>query len=365
MKIVAIDLGKQKSVACDYCREDGTYEFVTVPTTADSFRALVERRRPDRVVIEICPMSGWVCDVMRTMGIETQVAKTTEQAWRWKNIKRKTDRDDALKLAQLSAFNQLKLVHVPNLSMRQWRSLIMHRHSLVRRRTQVKNRLRAILLEQAQCPSYGTRYAWTKTHQENLRKLAKPATGCQPEELWRGELTTELDLLAVFEQQIAKIDAKLDALGEADERVRLLRTIPGVGPRLAETIVATIDDPNRFSKGKQVACYAGLTPRQFQSGQSDRQGRISRAGNGLLRGLLIEVSWMGLRYNTWLLRIFQQVYRGSKSRKKIAIVAVARHLLICCWAMLRDGVAWRGDPITDVLKSSVVGTADRRLALKT
>lgn len=352
-KILAIDLGNRKSVACDYQRETGVHEFVSVTTTPTSIRALIEKRRPDRVVIEICPIAGWVCDLFREMGIETQVAKTTEQAWRWKHVKRKTDRDDALKLAQLSALGQLKLVHVPVLSMRQWRSLIMYRHSLVRRRTQIKNRLRAILLEQAQSPAYGTRYAWTKTHQENLRKLAKPLAECELQELWRGELTTELDLLVTCEAQVTALDAKLDAIGQADERVKLLRTIPGVGPRLAETIVAILDNPRRFSRGKQVASYTGLTPRQFQSGDADRHGHISRAGNGLLRGLLVEVSWIGLRYNTWLLRIFHQVCRGSKARKKLAIVAVARHLMICCWAMLRDGVAWQGDPITDALKAPV------------
>lgn len=350
MKILAIDLGKTKSVACDYRCEDGIHEFVTVPTTPDAFHELLLSRRPDRVVIEIGPIAGWVCDLAQGLGIEVQVAKTTEQAWRWKNVKRKTDRDDGLKLAQLSAMNQLKLVHVPNLLTRQWRSLIAHRHSLVSRRTQVKNRIRSILVEQAQAPDYGTRYPWTKTHQEVLRSLAKPFAECSSGELWRGELNSELDLLIAFDEQIATIDTKLDALGQTDSRVRLLKTIPGVGPRLAETIVATIDDPRRFSKGKQVACYAGLTPRQYQSGQMDRQGHISRAGSGLLRGLLVEVSWMGLRYNTWLRRIFERVCRGSKARRKVAIVAVARHLLICCWAMLRDQVPWKGDPIFDVLK---------------
>lgn len=351
MRILAIDLGKEKSVVCDYLREDGTYKFVTVPTSPDRFHELLTSHPTDRVVIEICPIAGWVCDLVRRAGIEIHVAKTTEQAWRWKNVKRKTDRDDALKLAQLSSLNQIKLVHVPELKTRQWRSLITYRHRVVARRTQVKNRIKAILTEQAESPSYGTRYAWTKTHQDHLRKLARSIGDCHPEELWRGELSLELDQLSAFDHQIAQLDQQLEVLGNANPQVRLLRTIPGVGPRLAETIVAVIDGAHRFSKGKQVACYAGLTPRQFQSGQSDRLGNISRAGNGLLRGLLVEVSWMGLRYNSWLRELFERVCRGSKARRKLAIVAVARHLLICCWAMLRDGKAWQGKPLLDVLKS--------------
>ena len=105
-KILAIDLGNRRSLVCDYHREMGAHEFVTIPTNQSGCLTLVEKRRPDLVVIEICPITGWVCDLFRAMGIETQVAKTTESAWRWKQVKRKTDRDDALKLSQLSALGQ-------------------------------------------------------------------------------------------------------------------------------------------------------------------------------------------------------------------------------------------------------------------
>lgn len=352
MKILAIDLGKRRSVACDYERESGTFEFTTILSRPLDLRKLLTERQPAQVVIEICPMAGWVCDVIRDCGLPVTVAKTNEQAWRWKNVKRKTDRDDALKLAQLASLNQLKSVHVPPLSMRQWRSLVVYRHRLVTRRTQLKNRVLATLTEHALEVPTGTRYSWTKTHQRNLQALARPHAECSNEELWRGELSAELELLVLLDQQIASAERRLDERARLDSRVALLRTIPGVGPRLAEIVVVMIDDPHRFSRGKEVACYAGLTPRQYQSGESDRHGRISRAGNGLLRGLLVEVSWMGLRYNTWLRRVFDRISHGSKTRRKMAIVAVARHLLICCWAMLRDNSEWSGDPLTDHLQQT-------------
>jgi transposase len=94
---------------------------------------------------------------------------------------------------------------------------------------------------------------------------------------------------------------------------------------------------------RHVGAYVGLTPRRYQSGQSDRQGRISRAGNVQLRTLLIEVAWIGLRYNPWMRQVYESVRRGSVARKKTAIVAVARRLLVVCWAMLRDGTTWQ-DP---------------------
>jgi transposase len=90
-----------------------------------------------------------------------------------------------------------------------------------------------------------------------------------------------------------------------------------------------------------VGCYAGLTPRRWQSGESDRQGHISRAGPPLLRQLLVQIAWTGVRHRTWMLKVYEQVCRGSEKRKKIAIVAVARRLLVKLWAMLRDGTKWK------------------------
>ncbi len=122
-----------------------------------------------------------------------------------------------------------------------------------------------------------------------------------------------------------------------EDNVALLMTIPGVGQRLAEALEAVIDDPHRFRRGREVASYIGLAPRRYQSGSMDRQGRISGQGDRMVRSLLVEVSWLGLRHNPWMRSVYDQVLRGSPARKKIAIVAVARRLLIRCWAMMRDG----------------------------
>jgi len=115
---------------------------------------------------------------------------------------------------------------------------------------------------------------------------------------------------------------------------------------LAEAVAAFIDEPGRFETGKQVGSYAGLTPRQYQSGSMVRQGKISGQGNKVLRSLLVEVSWLGLRHNKWMNQTYHRILRGSESRKKIAITAVARKLLVRCWAMLRDGQPWRDSEIT-------------------
>jgi transposase len=340
MKIVAMDLGKNKTVVCIYDQKSGKHKYQTIRTCPQRIHDQIVEQEPERVVFEICSSAGWVYDIADGLGIEIQAANTNGQAWRWKNIRRKNDREDALKLAQLSALGQLRTVHIPNRQVRQKRALIQYRQSLVARSVAIKNGIRAILDKEGLTMA-GGKSGWTKESIGQLKSLALPMEECGVDNLWRGSLYIELEMLAKTTELIKQVDDKLNCLAQGDKRVRLLRTIPGVGPRLAEAVVAYVDQPGRFSKGKQVGCYAGLTPRQYQSGDSNRVGKISGQGNKVLRALLVEVCWLGLRHNEWMRRTYQRILRGSNSRKKIAITAVARKLLIRCWAMLRDGTEWR------------------------
>lgn len=336
MRILALDVGQSKSVACVYQAETGGHRFTTISTRPREVHDLIAAESPDRVVIEIGPLAGWICDLCRALGVEVRAADTTHEAWRWRSVKRKTDRDDALKLARLSAMNQLHGVHVPEPGVRGWRELIGYRHALVGRRTAVKNSIRAILSRQTIAWPDGTG-GWSKARLKMLGAMAAETDGA----VWRSMLASELDQLRTAEAAIASTERALDAIAAKHHGVQLLLTIPGVGPRLAETVVAVIDDPHRFRNRKQVGCYAGLTPRKIQSGQMDRQGRISKRGHDLLRSLLVEVSWLGRRRNGWMQRVYERALRGSPARKKIAIVALARRLLVVCWAMLRDKTPWR------------------------
>jgi transposase len=215
--ILAIDLGKYKCVACAYDRATAAAEFRTVTTSRATVERLIRDCHPAVVVIEACTLAGWVRDLCAEIGVACKAANTAAEAWRYKHPKRKTDRDDALPLAQLEALGQIPEVVVPAKPVREWRALIAHR---------------------------------------------------QAEEL------------------VAAAETKLDEIGKADVRVRLLDTVPGLGPRTAEAVVAHLDDPKRFKSGKQVAAYGGLVPRQFQSGEDDRRGRITKRGPAVLRKLL-------------------------------------------------------------------------------
>ena len=337
MKILALDLGKNKSVFVDYPVGTGERTFGKIASNAHDLRKLLERCAPDRLVIEAGPAAGWVCDLAESMKIPVQVANGNDERWRWKTVKEKSDRKDALKLAQLSEMDSLRTVHVPKTPVRQWRSLIEYRHNLVGRRTVIKNSIRAIYERQGvNLPS--AKRAWS---QASIEELKKETSLARPEQVWLFQIGCELEQLQNVAQQIEQVEAKLEELGQSRESVKLLKTAPCVGPRLGEAVAAILDDPHRFKSGRQVGCYAGLTPRRWQSGESDRQGHISHAGNHLLRKLLVEIAWLGVRHKTWMLELYEHVRRGSDKRKKIAIVAVARRLLVKLWAMLRDGTSWK------------------------
>lgn len=346
MKILALDLGNFKSVACDYDTQNNTKpQYETIVSTKAAVRELLQRRPPDRVVIEICPLAGWVCDLARELGLEIQVAGTNEQRSRWRNVKRKSDRRDALKLAHRSALGELKLVHVPEQKIRQWRSLINYRQQLVRRRTRIKNHVRALLLRENLSWVRG-KSGWTAQAVAKLEQLALCLNEVGVDELWRGELGVELAALKATNSQLQQVEKKLNQIGKANEQVQQLQSAAGVGRRLAEALVAQFDQPRRLKNSKEVGPYLGLVPKQWQSGETERLGHITRQGSRVVRALLVEASWAAVRYNPRIRELYQRIKRHNKNRRKIAIVAVARRLAVYCWAMLRDGTRWRDLPQT-------------------
>lgn len=341
--ILAIDLGRYKSVACVYDTGAAAGLFHTLDTVRADFDQLFARHPTAVVVVEACANAGWVHDLARERGLTVRVANTTAEAWKFKHLKRKTDRDDALRLAQLAALGQLPTVALPDSATRQRRGLIAHRQALLGRRVATQNRIRGLFAGQGLPVPRGYR-AWTGTGLAGLEGQAKPLAECRPEDLWRGMLHLALADYRHLLGLIADCEAALDRLGAADPATRLLTTTPGVGPRTAEAVAAHLHDPKRFTSGKQVSAYAGLVPRQYQSGETDRKGRITRRGPSVLRKLLVECAWVMLRYNPWARATYARLTRGGVTRKKPAIVALARKLVVRLWAMLRDGRPWRVDP---------------------
>ena len=338
--ILALDLGKYKSVAC-LSRSTDDARFTTLATSRHELTRLIHKHRPGVVLIEACLLCGWVRDLCAELGVTCLVANTATEAWKFKHLKRKTDRDDALRLVEVYRLGKFPTVAIPEKEVRERRALIEHRQKLVGRRVALQNRIRSILVSQGLPAPVGHR-AWTATGLAGIAAHARPLCDCGPEDLWRGRLHLTLGEREQVEQLLDQAEKKLDELAKADAGVRLLNTIPGVGPRTAEAVVAFLPQPGRFRTTKQVSAYGGFVPRQYQSTDTDHKGRITKRGPKTLRKLLVECAWVMLRYNPWARAVYQRLTHGGKTRKKQAIVALARKLLVRCWAMLRDGTAWRG-----------------------
>ena len=339
-KILAIDLGKFKSVTCLLETETNETEFWTMSTDRSYLETVLKQYEPDLVVIESCSNAGWVHDVCTEKGYDVLVCNPAQEAWKWKHVKRKTDRDDALKLAKLAALEQLVPVHIPSRSQREYRSLVKFRKVLLGRINRVQNNIRSIFSQRGMRMTHGQK-AWALERRHQLSQHGKSLADCSLDELWRGELDVELTQFEQLTEQLQQINKKLRSLAVKDQRVQLLQTIPGVGRKTAEVVVAYLDDARRFKNARQVSSYAGLVPRRYQSGQMDRQGRIHKRGPRLLRGALVEAAWMLLRYNPWARSVYQRICGNQKTRKKKAIIALARKLLVRCWVMLLRKEPWK------------------------
>jgi len=259
--------------------------------------------------------------------------------------KQKNDRADAKKLATLLFLDQVPTVYVPSIDVRDWRALIEFRHRLVRKRVRVKNGLRALFRGHGISLPSGKRL-WTHTRQKELQEKKLPT---QRAALQRDLLGDELTHLS---SQIDRVEAELDRIGAAHPGVYLLRTIPGVGPRTAEAVMAYIDNAARFTRNKKVGSYFGLVPCQDQSADRNRLGHITRQGPSTVRKLITEAAWQGVRRSAHLRKYFERIQGGDPQRKKIALVATAHHLLRVMHAMLRSGETWRHDQETDTKRAA-------------
>src|SRR5262245_16963118 len=320
--IIAIDLGRHNSVACAYSRSTRAHSFRTIDTTPDDLGRFLARHPGAVVVVEACANAGWVHDLARAAGHPVKVANTAAESWKFTHLKRKTGRDDALRRAEPEAIGQLPTVCLPDPPTRQRRMLIAFRQELVGRRVACQNRIRALFAGAGLATPSGAR-AWAAAGLAGIERHARPLADCGADELWRRVLGLVLAEYGALEERIAEVERRLDALAESDGATALLETIPGVGRRTAEAVAAHLGDARRFASAKQVGAYAGLVPRQYQSGVTDRKGTITRRGPRLLRKLLVECAWCPLRYNPWAREVYGRLTAGGTSRKKPAVGAAA------------------------------------------
>lgn len=244
--------------------------------------------------------------------------------------KRKNDRVDARKLASLLFLDQVPECHVPALNVRAWRAAIEFRGKLVSKQTATKNELRALLRTHGVLGPY-RKALWTRKGLAWLAELELPTA------LSRLQRACLLEELSSTRSRLKQVERELNRIGQAHPGVQLLRTIPGVGPRTAEAVMAYIDRPQRFERIKQVGSYLGLVPCQDQSAGANRLGHITREGPATVRKLLTEAAWQGIRRSPEIRAFFERIQRNKPERKKIALIATAHWLARVMLSMLRTG----------------------------
>lgn len=251
--------------------------------------------------------------------------------------KRKNDRVDAQKLAKLLFLDEVPSVYVPSQAVRAWRQLIEYRTRLINKRARAKNSCRALLRSLGiQAPrDFGL---WTRRGISWLRSVELPDS---MHALRRDMLVEEIEM---FNGQVGRAEAELKRYSQHHPSVVLLRTIPGVGLRTAEAVVAYLDDPDRFRGIRSVGAYLGLVPCQDQTGQANRLGHITREGPATVRRMLCEAAWQGIRRSPEIRGYFDRIQQGNPERRKIALVATAHYLARVMYAMLRSGECWRALP---------------------
>ena len=293
MNILALDLGRfnRSTHAVWFDPGSGETKRHRFTTNHAGLSEAVRLFPQSRVVFEIQPGAGPACDVLRSLGVPYRVGNTNEDAFRWKNRKSKTDARDALKLAKLEAVGDLHPVHVPEASVREHASVQTERDGLVHDRTRVKNRIHA-LLESHWVEAPARESLWSAAGLARLREIQAEASARASE--LGGQLDRALRHLAHLNELIREVTKRLDALASRRPDIARLQTLPGVGPRVAEALVVAIDQPQRFRNSKQVGAYFGTVPRVYQSGDTLRHGRITKAGNRRLRALLVQAAWIAV-----------------------------------------------------------------------
>ena len=238
--------------------------------------------------------------------------------------KQKTDRRDAELILKLMRQERFPRIWVPSEEERDVRQLLMDRHHRMRRRTQGKNQLQALALNQGLQKG---RKLWSAAGIEQLRKLPMMEHAARR----RDQL---LRAVCELDAQIGELDVLVRRQAEGREDARRLMTHPGVGPQTALAMVLTLGEVSRFENAGKVASYLGLIPGEYSSGNKQRLGHISKQGSSLMRFLLVEAGQTAVRGDEQLRRAYARL--AAKKSRAVAKVMVARRLAVRLYWMLRN-----------------------------
>ena len=286
----------------------------------------------ERIGIEACSLAAWLHDDLRDAGLPAICIETRQANAAMKTMPNKTDRNDARALAQIMRTGWYRQVHVKTRQSRLWRSLLVARRTVLNEMRSIENVVRAILREGGIKLGTPSRAGFAGRVRELAGDDALVMTLVEP----------LLAILATMLDQLSRLTKQVLDIVREEKVCRRLMSVPGVGPITALAFRATIDQPDRFRRSRDVGAHLGLTPARYQSGETDIQGKVSRCGDELARTALYEAAhtllvrskkWSSLR--AWGMKIAKN--RGMARAR----VAVARKLAVILHRMWRDETAFR------------------------
>jgi transposase len=259
MDYVGIDLHKTSSQVC-ILTADGELIERRIKTERGSFDKLFAGQPLARILVESSTESEWCARHLEALGHEVIVAGPNfAPMYATRDRRIKTDKRDARALCE----------------------------ALIRTRTKYISLIGALAsregcrIKAGPSPSFARRVEQAGLPAHTLMQIEPP-----------------LVMLEKLNEQIKAADRRLEEAAKADEVVRRLCSVPGVGPVVATTFAATLDEASRFLGAKPVRSYLGLVPREYSSGERQHRGRISKAGSVRARALLVEAAWSLLRWKT-------------------------------------------------------------------
>ena len=287
-----------------------------------------------RIGLEAGPLSQWLYAGMREAGLPVELLETRHVRDAFKAMPVKTDRNDARGIAQLMRLGWFRPVHCKSLPAQELRAVLTARKLVQGKRHDIEMSLRGILR------GFGLKVGPTtpRSFEGRVRQLVEG----------HPTLLAIADALllarATLAEQLGKLQKRLVSLARDDTRTRLLMSTPGVGVLVALTYVAAIDDPARFRSSKAAGAHFGLTPKKYQSGETDITGRISKIGDASVRTALYEAANViltrpvkGSSLKSWAMRVAKRA--GMRKAK----VALARKLAVVLHRMLADGTQFAAD----------------------
>jgi transposase len=283
----------------------------------------------ERIGLEAGPLSQWLFAAMRGAGLSVELLETRHVRDAFKAMPVKSDRNDARGIAQLMRLGWFRPVHCKSIGAQETRAVLTARKLVQSKLRDVENSLRGILR------GFGLKVGKT-TELKFAARIGELVAGHPHLEAIANAL---LAVHAVLRKEFKVFEKQVRKMAGSDARTRLLMSIPAVGPIVALTYASAIDDPGRFKSSKQVGAHFGLTPKKYQSGETDYTGRISKIGDGSVRTALYEAAHIMLTkpvkgcsaLKSWAMRIAR---RAGMSKAKVAL---ARKLAVIMHRMLADG----------------------------